>query len=75
MRRLMKFVEGDGEADAVPTRVKRLLTEKGAWHDILLDDDTLRVGSETGLRDMADCGGGVPWRACDCLTDVSSSLM
>jgi hypothetical protein len=45
MKRLMMFVEGDGEADAVPTLVKRLLTAKDAWQDILLDDDTLRVGS------------------------------
>ena len=45
MRRLILFVEGDGEAEAVPTLVKRLLNEKGAWHDILLDDATFRVGS------------------------------
>ena len=45
MRRLILFVEGDGEADAVPTLVKRLLKEKGEWHDILLDDDPFRVGS------------------------------
>jgi hypothetical protein len=29
MRRLILFVEGEGEADAVPTLVKRLRTEKG----------------------------------------------
>ena len=29
MRRLILFVEGDGEADAVPILVKRLLNEKG----------------------------------------------
>ena len=45
MRRLILFVEGDGEADAVPTLVKRLLNEKGDWHDILLDDNPFRVGS------------------------------
>jgi hypothetical protein len=45
MRRLILFVEGEGEADAVPTLVKRLLKEKGEWYDILLDDSPFRVGS------------------------------
>jgi hypothetical protein len=45
MRRLILFVEGEGEADAVPTLVKRLLKEKGERHDIFLDDSPFRVGS------------------------------
>jgi len=45
MRRLILFVEGEGEADAVPTLVRRLLTEQGNWHDVLLDDNPFRVGS------------------------------
>jgi Domain of unknown function (DUF4276) len=45
MRRLVLFVEGDGGANAVPTLVKRLLNEKGTWHDIVLDEATFRVGS------------------------------
>jgi hypothetical protein len=45
MRRLLLFVEGDGEAEAVPTLVRRLPNDKGAWRDILLDDATFRVGS------------------------------
>jgi hypothetical protein len=45
MRRLILFVEGEGEADAVPTLVKRLVSEKGEWHDVFLDDATFRVGS------------------------------
>ncbi len=43
MMRLVLFVEGDGESFAVPTLVKRLLTEQGDWHDILLDDDPFVV--------------------------------
>jgi hypothetical protein len=39
------FVEGDGETDAVPALLRRLLNEKGGWHDVLLDDATFRVGS------------------------------
>lgn len=45
MRRLILFVEGEGEADAVPTLVRRLLTELGDWHDLLLEDNPFRVGS------------------------------
>ncbi|SRR5579883_1960598 len=45
MRRLILFVEGEGEAEAVPTLIKRLLTEKGGWPYILLDDSPFRVGS------------------------------
>jgi hypothetical protein len=45
MRRLILFVEGEGEADAVPTLLKRLLKEKGERFDILLDDSPFRVGS------------------------------
>jgi hypothetical protein len=45
MRRLILFVEGEGESDAVPTLVRRLIKEKGEWYDILLDDAPFRVGS------------------------------
>lgn len=45
MRRLVLFVEGDGEAEAVPALLRRLLNEKGAWHDLWLDDHPFRVGS------------------------------
>jgi Domain of unknown function (DUF4276) len=49
MRRLVLFVEGDGEAEAVPTLVRRLLTERGDWHDILLDSSPFRVGEVNTL--------------------------
>jgi hypothetical protein len=45
MRRLILFVEGDGEADAVPTLVRRLLTERADWDDIFLDHNAFRLGS------------------------------
>jgi hypothetical protein len=45
MRRLIMFVEGEGDEQAVPTLVKRLLNEQDGWHDILLDNDTFRVGN------------------------------
>ncbi len=44
MRRLILFVEGNGEDDAVPTLVKRLLKERRELYDILLDDAPFRVG-------------------------------
>jgi Domain of unknown function (DUF4276) len=49
MRRLILFVEGEGDEQAVPTLVKRLLNEQGGWHDILLDSDTFRVGGVNKL--------------------------
>jgi hypothetical protein len=49
MKRLVLFVEGEGEADAVPKLVKRLLTEMGDWYDILLDDEPFRVGHVSQL--------------------------
>lgn len=45
MKRLVLFVEGEGEADAVPALVRRLLSEKGDWSGLLLDDHPFRVGS------------------------------
>jgi len=49
MRRLVLFVEGEGEAVAVPTLIKRLLNEKGGWYGILLDESPFRVGSVNKL--------------------------
>ena len=49
MRRLIMFVEGEGDEQAVPTLVKRLLNEQDGWHDILLDNDTFRVGNVNKL--------------------------
>ena len=44
MKRLVLFVEGEGESVAVPRLVKRLLTEQDAWDAVLLDTDPFRVG-------------------------------
>jgi hypothetical protein len=44
MKRIVLFVEGEGEAEAVPKLVKRLLTEQNAWGAVSLDEDTFRVG-------------------------------
>ena len=54
MRRLIFFVEGEGESNAVPTLVKRVLKE-GAAYDLLIDDKPFRVGSLARLvRDDYD---------------------
>ncbi len=45
MRRLILFVEGEGDADAVPALVRSLITAQGEWYDVLLDDRPFRVGS------------------------------
>ena len=50
MKRLVLFVEGDGERAAVPKLVKRLLTEKQAWDAVQLDPvEPLIVGHSDGL--------------------------
>jgi Domain of unknown function (DUF4276) len=49
MRRLILFVEGEGEADSVPTLVRRLLTDQGDWYEVFLDDNPFRVGSVNRL--------------------------
>jgi hypothetical protein len=38
-KRLVLFVEGQGEREAVPVLVKRLLTEIGGWSHLALPDD------------------------------------
>jgi hypothetical protein len=44
MKQIVMFVEGEGEAEAVPKLVKRLLTEQNAWDAVSIDPDTFRVG-------------------------------
>lgn len=51
MRRLVLFVEGEGESDALPVLVRRLLTEKGLWSPsiFVVDQNPFRVGHVNGL--------------------------
>jgi hypothetical protein len=49
MKRLVLFVEGEGEADAVPQLVKQLLTEQAAWDAVWLDEAAFRVGEVSKL--------------------------
>jgi hypothetical protein len=44
MKKIVLFVEGDGEAEAMPKLVKRLLTEQNAWDTVILDQDVFRIG-------------------------------
>ncbi len=55
MRRLVLFVEGEGEADAAPALIKRLLIEKGGQHSVLVDDNPFRVGSISKLVKAEFC--------------------
>ena len=43
MKRLVLFVEGDGDASAVPKLLERLLTEVNAWDHLYLDPKPLVV--------------------------------
>jgi hypothetical protein len=49
MKRIVLFVEGEGDADAVPKLVKQLLTEQNAWDAVNLDENTFRVGEVSKL--------------------------
>jgi hypothetical protein len=53
-RRLVLFVEGEGDVEAVPPLVKRLLTDHGLWEPLFLDPDPIQVDSlQLLLRDQA----------------------
>ncbi len=45
MKRLVLFVEGEGESDAAPILIKRLLTHRKAWEIVTLDESPFRVGA------------------------------
>ena len=55
-KRLVLFVEGQGDRDAVPVLVKQLLTDLAAWSDLFLDEQPFVVGSIAELT--ADNGKG-----------------
>jgi len=44
MKRIVLFVEGEGESVAAPRLIKRLLTEQNAWDAVFLDEHPFRVG-------------------------------
>jgi hypothetical protein len=47
--RLVLFVEGEGDRQAIPALVKRLLTESDAWSHLFLDDKPFVVGNAADL--------------------------
>lgn len=49
MKGIVLFAEGEGEAEALPKLVKRLLTEQQAWDAVFLDEHTYRVGAVSKL--------------------------
>ena len=53
-RRLVLFVEGEGDRLALPLLVKQLLTDLGAWSHLFLDTQPFIVGNVAEL--MADNG-------------------
>jgi Domain of unknown function (DUF4276) len=44
MNRLVLFVEGDGDVEAVPSLVKKLITEGDLWESVQLDNEPFRIG-------------------------------
>ena len=43
MKRIVLFVEGEGDTNAVPQLVSRLLSEQDAWKSLILDPHPFRV--------------------------------
>ncbi|MDY0166889.1 MAG: DUF4276 family protein [Thermoguttaceae bacterium] len=64
MKRIVLFVEGDGDEVALPRLVKRLLTEQNVWAggDIFLDENPFRVGQVGNLL-KNDCRKWKRWLA------------
>jgi hypothetical protein len=48
-KRLVLFVEGEGDVAAAPVLIKNLLTELHAWDAVFLDSNPLRIGGVTSL--------------------------
>ena len=48
-KRLVLFVEGDGDVKAVPVLVKRLISAYQAWDAVELDPDTFQVGEAPNI--------------------------
>jgi len=44
MKKIVLFVEGEGEADAAPLLIKKILSEQDAWDTVHLDENPFRVG-------------------------------
>lgn len=49
MKRIVLFVEGEGEVDAVKFLVSKILTEQNAWSSVYVDDEPFRVGQVNNL--------------------------
>ncbi len=44
MKRIVLFVEGEGESEAAPLLVRRIVSEKFAYDTVFADSATFRVG-------------------------------
>ena len=60
MKRVVLFVEGDGDRLAVPVLVKRLLTDLDAWDCLFLDPNPFVVG-EVGRLIKDECRNWLRW--------------
>ena len=49
MKKLVLFVEGDGDEEAVPVLVKRLITDLNLWSDLQLDPAPFRIGGTSAV--------------------------
>jgi Domain of unknown function (DUF4276) len=61
-KRLVLFVEGEGDARAVPVLVKRILTDQNAWQHLALDENPFHVGELSTLTGRNE-GNWTRWLA------------
>ncbi|HLX65270.1 MAG TPA: DUF4276 family protein [Planctomycetota bacterium] len=47
--RLVLFVEGEGDCEAAPILIRRMLSENSERHGVLLDHDPFRIGDVTNI--------------------------
>ncbi len=49
MKRLVLFVEGDADVDAVPILVRKILTDLDLWDSVILEKAPFRIGSSYSI--------------------------
>lgn len=59
-KRLVLFVEGDGDRPALPVLVKRLVTELDGWDSVFVDPDPFTLGS-VGRLLKDNCRNWIRW--------------
>ncbi len=49
MKRLVLFVEGQGDVKAVPVLIRRLITDQEGWNNLSIDENPFEIGSVNNM--------------------------